>query len=83
MKRSAKSITNAFSKIFESHMHMVALYTVWYNFVKQHKTLKGLSPAMAAGLSDTLWGMTDLAELVDAAQPKPGKRGPYKKHEAA
>jgi hypothetical protein len=29
-------------------MHMVALYTVWYNFVKQHKTLKGISPAMAA-----------------------------------
>ena len=64
-------------------MHMVALYTAWYNFVKQHKTLKGLSPPMAAGLSDTLWGMTDLAELVDAAQPKLAKRGPYKKHEAA
>jgi hypothetical protein len=26
------------------HMHMVALYTVWYNYVKQHKSLKGLSP---------------------------------------
>jgi hypothetical protein len=24
------------------------------NYVKQHKTLKGLSPAMAAGLSDPL-----------------------------
>ena len=46
---------------------MVALYTVWYNFVKQHKSLKGLSPAMAAGISDTLWSMTDLAEMVDAA----------------
>ena len=71
-------LTNAFSKKFENHMHMVALYTVWYNFVKQHKTLKGLSPAMAAGVSETLWGMTDLAEMVDAAQPKPGKRGPYR-----
>jgi hypothetical protein len=60
-------------------MHMVALYTVWYNFVKQHKTLKGLSPAMAAGLSDTLWSTADLAAVVDAAQPKAGKRGPYKK----
>jgi len=75
-------LTNAFSKKFENHMHMVAL-SVWYNFVKQHKTLKGLSPAMAAGLSETLWSMTDLAEMVDAAQPKLGKRGPYKKHEAA
>jgi hypothetical protein len=62
-----------------SSMHMVALYTVWYNYVKQHKTLKGISPAMAAGISDTLWSLTDLAEMVDAAQPKAGKRSPYKK----
>ena len=53
-------LTNAFSKKFENHMHMVALYTVWYNYVKQHKSLKGLSPAMAGGLSDTLWTMTTL-----------------------
>lgn len=72
-------LTNGFSKKFENHMHMVALYTVWYNYVKQHKSLKGLSPAMASGLSDTLWSMTDLADVVDAAQPTPGKRGPYKK----
>jgi hypothetical protein len=72
-------LTNAFSKKFENHMHMVALYTVWYNFVKQHKSLKGLFPAMASGISQTLWNITDLAEMVDAAAPKPGKRGPYKK----
>lgn len=72
-------LTNAFSKKFENHMHMVALYAVWYNFVKQHKSLKGLSPAMAAGVSDTLWSMEDIAELVEAAAPKPGPRGPYKK----
>ena len=59
-------------------MHMVALYTVWYNYVKQHKSIKGLSPAMAAALSDTLWSMTDLAEMIDASLPKSGKRGPYK-----
>jgi hypothetical protein len=76
-------LTNAFSKKFENHMHMVALYTVWYNYVKQHKSLKGISPAMAAGISETLWSMTNLAELVDAAQPKPRKRGPYNKNIAA
>jgi IS1 family transposase len=59
-------LTNAFSKKFENHMHMVALYTVWYNYVKQHKSLKGLSPAMAAGVSNTLWSMTDLAEMINA-----------------
>ncbi|MCL2715994.1 MAG: IS1 family transposase [Alphaproteobacteria bacterium] len=77
--RRLPRLTNGTSKKFENHMHMVALYTVWYNYVKQHKSLKGLSPAMAAGLSETLWSMTDVTEMVDAAQPKPGKRGPYKK----
>jgi IS1 family transposase len=72
-------LTNAFSKKLANHMHMVALYTVWYNYVKQHKSLKGLSPAMAAGLSEILWGMTDLAAMVDASLPKAGPRGPYKK----
>jgi hypothetical protein len=75
-------LTNAFSKKLENHMHMVALYTVWYNYVKQHKSLKGLSPAMAAGLSDTLWSVKDMAEMIDENLPKPGKRGPYKKQTA-
>jgi hypothetical protein len=71
-------LTNAFSKKFENHVHMVALYTVWYNFVKMHKTLR-MTPAMAAGVSGKLWSMIDLAETVDATVAKPGKRGPYKK----
>ena len=72
-------LTNAFSKKLDNHVAMVALYTVWYNFVKQHKTLKGISPAMAAGISKTLWNMEDIVALIDAAAPKPGRRGPYKK----
>lgn len=71
-------LTNAFSKKFENHMHMVALYTVWYNFVRQHKAHK-LSPAMAAGVSDHLWSMEEIAEMIDATLPKPGRRGSYKK----
>ena len=74
-------LTNAFSKKFENHMHMVAIYTVWYNFVRIHKMLK-VTPAMAAGLSPILWSMEDVAGLIDAAAPKPGKRGPYKKRAA-
>ena len=74
-------LTNAFSKKFENHVHMVALYTVWYNFIRIHKTLR-VTPAMAAGLTDRLWEMENLAEMVDAAQAKPGKRGPYKKRGA-
>jgi IS1 family transposase len=70
-------LTNAFSKKVENHIHMVALYTVWYNFVRIHKTLR-MSPAMAAGLSPTLWSMENVAALIDAAGPAPAKRGPYK-----
>src|SRR5262245_19315922 len=47
-----------------NHVIMVTLYTVCYNYVKQHKSLKGLSPAMAAGINPTLWEMKDLAEMV-------------------
>jgi IS1 family transposase len=75
-------LTNAFSKKFDNHCHALALYFVWYNFVKIHKTHK-LTPAMAAGVTDRLWEMKDIAEMVDTSLPKPGKRGPYKKELAA
>ena len=61
-------LTNAHSKKFENHAHMVALYTVWYNFVRQHEA-HGSRPAMAAGIADRLWWVEDIAELVDAAAP--------------
>jgi hypothetical protein len=54
---------------------MVALYTVFYNFVRMHESLR-MTPAMAAGVSDRLWSMDDIVSLIYAAAPKPGKRGP-------
>ena len=33
---------------------------------------------MAAGASDRLWDIGDIVALVEAAEAKPGKRGPYK-----
>jgi hypothetical protein len=71
-------LTNAFSKKVENHAHMVALYTVWYNFVRMHKTLR-CSPAMAAGLSKTLWSMEDVIALIDARVTKPNRPAVYKK----
>ena len=70
-------LTNAHSKKFENHCHMVALYTVWYNFARINSAVK-MAPAMAAGISDTLWDMADIVKLIDDAAPKPGRRGPYK-----
>jgi IS1 family transposase len=74
-------LTNGFSKKLENHVHMVALYAVWYNFVRIHKAVR-ITPATASGLTDRLWGVEDVAALVEAAAPKPGKRGPYKKRAA-
>ena len=56
---------------------MVALYTVWYNFVRQHKTLR-CSPAMVAGLSETLWSMEDVVKLIDVQAANPARPNVYK-----
>jgi hypothetical protein len=37
---------------------------------------------MAAGVSDRLWEVSDIVALLEAAEPKPGKRGPYKNKRA-
>jgi IS1 family transposase len=71
-------LTNAFSKKFESHVNMVALYTVFYNWVRIHKTLR-VTPAMAAGLTDKLMGFEDIVALMDEAAPKPGRPTTYTK----
>jgi hypothetical protein len=56
----------------------MALFTTYYNFVRIHSTLR-VTPAMAAGVSQRLWEVSDIVALLEAAEPKPGKRGPYKK----
>ena len=73
-------LTNGFSKKVENHMHAVALHFMYYNFLKVHQTLK-VTPAMEADLTDRLWDIADLVALVDAAEPAPKKRGPYKKRQ--
>lgn len=68
-------LTNAFSKKFENHAHMVAIYAVHYNWLRIHKTL-WVTPAMAANLTDKLMAWTDIVEMMDTDQPAK-KRGPY------
>ncbi len=38
-----------------------------------------MSPAMAAGITDTLWSLDDVIAKIDEMAPTPTKRGPYKK----
>jgi IS1 family transposase len=71
-------LTNAFSKKLDNHIHALALYFVFYNFTRIHKTLR-VSPAMAAGITNRLWSLDDVIAKIDELAPAPKPRGPYKK----
>lgn len=74
-------LTNAFSKKLDNHIHALALYFAFYNFCRIHKTLR-VTPAMAAGITDRLWTLDDIAAKMDAMAPAPKPRGPYRKRGA-
>ena len=70
-------LTNAFSKKIENHLHMLSLYFVHYNFCRMHKSLR-MSPAMAAGVSDTLRDVEWIVGLIDARAAKPNRPASYR-----
>ncbi len=45
------------------HAHAVAVHFMYYNFVKIHQSLR-TTPAMAAGVTDRLWEIGDLVDLL-------------------
>jgi IS1 family transposase len=57
-------LTNAFSKKLENHQHAIALHFMYYNFGRIHQTLR-VTPAMAAGVSDHVWSLEEIAALAD------------------
>jgi hypothetical protein len=57
-------LTNAVSKKVENHALAVALFTAYYNFVRIHKTLR-ITPAMAAGVTDKLWDVSDIVKVLE------------------
>lgn len=72
-------LTNGFSKKIDNLAHAVALHFMHYNFVRIHKSLK-TTPALAAGVTNKLWSMTDVVELIDTKEAlKDRTRGSYKK----
>ena len=78
--------TNAFSKKIERHRHMLAIFFVFYNWVRPHMSLGNSTPAMAAGLATEPYDLEWLVRLVEARtppdpmppRPQPG-RGPYRR----
>jgi hypothetical protein len=65
LMRRFTRLTNAFSKKVENHACAVALHAMYYNFVRIHQTLK-VTPEMAAGVTDRLWEMNDVVDVLDA-----------------
>ena len=69
-------LTNAHSKKVENHMHAISLHFMFYNFSRIHPTLK-VTPAMAAGVSDHVWSLEEIAALAPIEAPT--TRGSYRK----
>jgi hypothetical protein len=59
---------------------MLAIWTVWYNSVRIHKTLL-VSPTMAANPTDTLWSWETIVAKMDEVAPKPGRLKTYRRRE--
>src|SRR5580704_5274470 len=57
-------LTNGFSKKAENHGHSVAIHFMHYNFVRIHQSLR-ITPAMAAGVTTTLWSLTDMVRVIE------------------
>jgi IS1 family transposase len=70
-------LTNGFSKKAENHAYSVAVHFMHYNFVRIHQSLR-ITPAMAAGVTQTLWSLTDMVRVIEdwetASMTKPGDR---------
>lgn len=62
-------LTNAFSKKVENHAAAVSLHAMFYNFIRIHQTLK-VTPAMAAEVTDRLWEIKDLVEMIESWETK-------------
>jgi IS1 family transposase len=59
-------LTNAFSKKADMLAYSIAITFAYHNFVRVHQTL-GTTPAVAAGIVNRPWKVSDLVELADVA----------------
>jgi IS1 family transposase len=65
-------LSNGFSRKLRNHAASVALNYFAYNFIQIHKSLR-TSPAQAAGVTDHLWGVTDLVALWESYEKRSGQ----------
>jgi len=58
--RRLTRLTNGFSKKWSNLKAALSLHFAYYNFCRRHMSLKGATPAMAAGLTDRIWTIAEL-----------------------
>jgi transposase-like protein/IS1 family transposase len=59
-------LTYCFSKKWENHEAALGLYFAHYNFCRRHSSLRGQTPAMASGLADHAWTISELLTAIAA-----------------
>ena len=60
-------LTAALSKKLQNLVHSMALYATWYNFARVNSAVR-MSPAMACGLEQRLWDVSDIVKLIEASE---------------
>ncbi|MBN2563936.1 MAG: IS1 family transposase [Phycisphaerae bacterium] len=63
--RRITRLTNAHRKKIDNHFYALAMFFMYYNYCRRHQTLKGDTPATAAGLADHAWSIEELLGLLD------------------
>jgi hypothetical protein len=58
-------LTNAFSKKVDNHLWAIAPHYRHYIFCRIHKSLR-VTPAMEAGITDHVWSIEEIAELLES-----------------
>jgi IS1 family transposase len=72
--RRLTRLTNGHSKKLPNHVHAMSLWFMAYNFCRKHTTLtkaaRGVhtTPAMAAGVTDHVWKISEVVGLLDIAE---------------
>jgi hypothetical protein len=65
-------LTNAFSKKLANHIAAISLHFMYYNssgFIRRF----GVTPAMAAGVTDHVWDVADILKLLGETPRKRGR----------
>ena len=79
-KRFAR-LSNGFSKRLDCHLAAVALHVAFYNLCRVHESLRS-TPAMALGIADRVWTISDLIEAaLSAAPPLPTPTAPDRRRQ--